>query len=47
MSSSVSVADLVAATGTMVFSGGKYLQERMISTSDISRPGLELTGYFA
>lgn len=47
MSSPVSVADLVAATGMIVFSGGKYLNERLISTSDISRPGLELTGYFA
>lgn len=29
-----------------VFSGGKFLNEKMIETSDISRPGLELTGYF-
>ncbi|EJF00193.1 HPr(Ser) kinase/phosphatase [Liquorilactobacillus mali] len=46
MSDMVSVESLVRATGMKVFSGGKYLSTKMITTSDISRPGLELTGYF-
>ncbi|MDN2452751.1 HPr(Ser) kinase/phosphatase [Lactobacillus sp. UCMA15818] len=46
MSDMVSVENLVRATGMKVFSGGKYLSTKMVTTSDISRPGLELTGYF-
>lgn len=42
----VSVAELVDANDLIVYSGGMYLKERFITTSDISRPGLELTGYF-
>ena len=42
----VSVAELADANGLIVYSGGMYLKERFITTSDISRPGLELTGYF-
>ena len=42
----VSVAELVDANGLIAYSGGMYLKERFITTSDISRPGLELTGYF-
>ena len=42
----VSVADLVEANDLIVYSGAMYLKERFITTSDISRPGLELTGYF-
>ncbi|USS88685.1 HPr(Ser) kinase/phosphatase [Fructilactobacillus cliffordii] len=43
---SVSVKELVENTHLNVFSGSEYL-DRPITTSDISRPGLELTGYFA
>ena len=42
---SVTVADLVRNTRLNVYYGRKYLN-RPITTSDISRPGLELTGYF-
>ncbi|USS84957.1 HPr(Ser) kinase/phosphatase [Fructilactobacillus myrtifloralis] len=43
---SVSVKELVDNTHLSVFSGADDL-DRPITTSDISRPGLELTGYFA
>lgn len=42
----VSVAKLVEATNLTVLSGEEYLKDRKIVVSDISRPGLELTGYF-
>ncbi|GLB47140.1 HPr kinase/phosphorylase [Philodulcilactobacillus myokoensis] len=42
---SVSVAELVKNTNLNVYYGKEYL-DRLITTSDISRPGLELTGYF-
>ncbi|KRN12720.1 HPr kinase phosphorylase [Fructilactobacillus fructivorans] len=45
MAQSVTVADLVKNTHLSVFWGREYL-DRPITTSDISRPGLELTGYF-
>ncbi|ANZ58460.1 HPr kinase/phosphorylase [Fructilactobacillus lindneri] len=45
MVKSVSVKELVDNTHLKVFSGEEYL-DRPITTSDISRPGLELTGYF-
>ncbi|WP_413627545.1 HPr(Ser) kinase/phosphatase [Fructilactobacillus vespulae] len=45
MAKSVSVQELVDNTHLHVFSGQEYL-DRPITTSDISRPGLELTGYF-
>lgn len=45
MTASVTVADLVHNTHLHVFYGKQYL-DRRITTSDISRPGLELTGFF-
>lgn len=45
MTESVTVADLVKANRLDVYSGEDNL-DRQITTSDISRPGLELTGYF-
>ncbi|KRL84932.1 HPr(Ser) kinase/phosphatase [Lacticaseibacillus pantheris] len=46
MAEYVTVADLVKAGHLDVVSGQEYLDERKITVSDISRPGLELTGYF-
>ncbi|KRM92532.1 HPr(Ser) kinase/phosphatase [Fructilactobacillus florum] len=46
MHKSVSVKELVANTHLSVLAGGDNL-DRPIPTSDISRPGLELTGYFS
>ncbi|MFT8907522.1 MAG: HPr(Ser) kinase/phosphatase [Lentilactobacillus diolivorans] len=46
MTDSVSVADLVTNARLDVYYGQEYLDQRHISTSDISRPGLELTGFF-
>lgn len=46
MADSVSVAQLVDATHLEIYSGKDYLAERQVVVSDISRPGLELTGYF-
>lgn len=43
---SISVASLVNAINLKVYSGAEYLEDRYITTSDIYRPGLELTGYF-
>jgi len=45
MTESVTVAELVKANRLDVYSGKENL-DRQITTSDISRPGLELTGYF-
>ncbi|MHA8110740.1 HPr(Ser) kinase/phosphatase [Lactobacillaceae bacterium Melli_B4] len=45
MTERVTVKDLVDNTHLSVAYGDKYL-DRLITTSDISRPGLELTGYF-
>ena len=45
MPESVTVADLVRVNRLDVYSGQDDL-DRQITTSDISRPGLELTGYF-
>ena len=42
---SVTVKQLVENTRLEIVSGKEYL-EREITTSDISRPGLEMTGYF-
>ncbi|CAK8054261.1 HPr(Ser) kinase/phosphatase [Eupransor demetentiae] len=41
----VTVKDLVANTRLQIVTGQEYL-DRPISTADISRPGLEMTGYF-
>ncbi|WP_268912828.1 HPr(Ser) kinase/phosphatase [Lentilactobacillus sp. SPB1-3] len=46
MADSVTIADLVKMARLDVYSGEDYLEERSVSTSDISRPGLELTGFF-
>ncbi|BAP86204.1 HPr kinase/phosphorylase [Paucilactobacillus hokkaidonensis JCM 18461] len=45
MPDSVKVSDLVKNTRLKVLQGDKFL-DRPVTTSDISRPGLELTGYF-
>lgn len=45
MATEVTVSDLVKNNRLKVLQGDKYL-DRPITTSDISRPGLELTGYF-
>ncbi|MDF7627010.1 HPr(Ser) kinase/phosphatase [Leuconostocaceae bacterium ESL0723] len=42
---SVTVKDLVDNTRLKIVAGKKYL-DRQITTADISRPGLEMTGYF-
>ncbi|WP_155286199.1 HPr(Ser) kinase/phosphatase [Lacticaseibacillus zhaodongensis] len=46
MADYVTVAALVDAANLTVISGKEYLAERQIVVSDISRPGLELTGFF-
>ncbi|KRL72358.1 HPr kinase/phosphorylase [Lentilactobacillus kefiri] len=46
LTESVTVADLVKNARLDVYYGKEYLKERSISTADISRPGLELTGFF-
>ena len=46
MADSVTVRQLVKATKLEVYSGEEYLDQRQVVLSDISRPGLELTGYF-
>ncbi|MCF6515687.1 HPr kinase/phosphorylase [Lactobacillus sp. S2-2] len=45
MTRNINVKDLIENTQLSVFFGEDYL-DRKITTSDISRPGLELTGYF-
>ena len=45
MVKSVKVRDLVENTRLEVITGKEYL-DRLITTGDISRPGLEMTGYF-
>ncbi|QNQ80722.1 HPr(Ser) kinase/phosphatase [Lactobacillus sp. PV034] len=43
----VTVYELVKANSTLkVIEGENFLKQKVISVSDISRPGLELTGYF-
>ncbi len=42
----VSVQELVDECDLVVYSGGVNLESRFVVTSDISRPGLEMTGYF-
>ncbi len=46
MADYVTVNALVRSANLTVVSGDEYLKERKIVVSDISRPGLELTGYF-
>lgn len=45
MAKSITVKDLLSNTHLRVVTGEEYLQ-RIIKTEDISRPGLEMTGYF-
>lgn len=47
MAESVKVSQLVEALRLDVLSGDAVALNRLIKTSDISRPGLELTGYFS
>ncbi|MFT8339566.1 HPr(Ser) kinase/phosphatase [Schleiferilactobacillus harbinensis] len=46
MADAVPVAKLVQETDLKVFSGKEFMADRTVTVSDISRPGLELTGYF-
>jgi HPr kinase/phosphorylase len=45
MAKAITVKDLLANTHLTIVSGEEYV-DRPISTPDISRPGLEMTGYF-
>lgn len=44
---SITVKQLVDDIGLQVFAGEEFLNQHDIVTDDLSRPGLELTGYFA
>lgn len=46
MKNIVSVRHLVEDNNLKVYSGEEFLDEKFIKISDISRPGIELTGYF-
>jgi Hpr(Ser) kinase/phosphatase len=46
MTNFVTVSELVKENGLKVYSGKELLDKKKITTSDISRPGIELTGYF-
>lgn len=46
MADSVSMERLVTDLKLQVYSGEAHLKEKTVTLSDISRPGLELTGYF-
>lgn len=46
MVQSVKVNELVEQAHLTVYAGADFLNRRLITVSDISRPGLELTGYF-
>ncbi|PIO80941.1 HPr kinase/phosphorylase [Pediococcus damnosus] len=46
MADSVKVSELVKSIRLDVYSGKEFLDKKDIVVSDISRPGLELTGYF-
>ena len=43
---SVKVKDLLQKVRLQLIYGSEELLEKEITTSDISRPGLEMTGYF-
>lgn len=45
MAKKITVKDLLDNTRLTVVTGGEYL-DRPITTENISRPGLEMTGYF-
>lgn len=46
MNDQVTIADVVSENNLKVYSGSALLNEKTVGVSDISRPGLELTGYF-
>ncbi|APX72320.1 HPr(Ser) kinase/phosphatase [Companilactobacillus allii] len=46
MTSFVTVSELVKENDLKVYGGKELLDDRKVTTSDISRPGIELTGYF-
>ncbi|MFD1472895.1 HPr(Ser) kinase/phosphatase [Companilactobacillus mishanensis] len=46
MANFVTVTDLVKDNNLKVYGGEELLDDKKITTSDISRPGIELTGYF-
>ena len=46
MAETVKVKELVDKLSLEVVTGDEESLERVITTGDISRPGLELTGYF-
>ncbi|MGX7351014.1 HPr kinase/phosphorylase [Enterococcus canis] len=47
MTETVTVRELVKALPLEIISGNEASLDRLIDTGDISRPGLELTGYFS
>lgn len=46
MADSVSIQKLVTDLKLQVYAGEAHLKDKTVTVSDISRPGLELTGYF-
>ncbi|WP_125707293.1 HPr(Ser) kinase/phosphatase [Companilactobacillus zhongbaensis] len=46
MANYVTVSELVEENKLKVYSGSELLDKKRVTTSDISRPGIELTGYF-
>lgn len=46
MANFVTVSQLVKENDLKVYSGEELLEKKHITTSDISRPGIEVTGYF-
>ncbi|WP_300559624.1 HPr(Ser) kinase/phosphatase [Companilactobacillus sp.] len=46
MANYVTVSELVKENNLKVYGGQELLDKKRITTSDISRPGIELTGYF-
>ncbi|WP_125760642.1 HPr(Ser) kinase/phosphatase [Companilactobacillus hulinensis] len=46
MTSFVTVSELVKENDLKVYGGKELLDSKHVTTSDISRPGIELTGYF-
>lgn len=46
MTSFVTVSELVKENNLKIYGGKELLDSKKVTTSDISRPGIELTGYF-
>ncbi len=46
MNDRIKIGDVVAENNLIVYAGKEYLDKKTVSITDISRPGLELTGYF-